>query len=437
MRKKIIAGTLLASSLFFSGFIHSYKTVDLTYNGKQEEIKTRAKTVSDFLKEENIKVKKDDLVNKKLNSELKKKDKIKIDEVIQREVEVPIKENKTYSIDLPYGKKEIKQEGEVGKQIEYRTKYKNRLVKTKKIVEMKEKNILIGSRIEKVEPVKYETTTVENDKKRENTKKVKQKGMDGERQKIFERIDGKKDKLISDKMTKEPIKEVIEKGTKPEYKTEELTDLNKDGNIDGLDFIEFHRDEIIAIGRQTGIYPSIIAAQLIHESGRSMNGLAKNANNYFGIKYAPKLGRLYGATPYDSDTFEFVDGERVNTRASFAKFKDFKTCLNAFLDLYWNGLYDSTVKKEIYNLEKADVNSMLKAINESPYSTSDKYSDALIDCINVFGSSYLDEIAFPDGRKQAGTFDNKEVYKIGEYPDDGYNFEDITWKSISWLFSFL
>ena len=254
---------------------------------------------------------------------------------------------------------------------------------------------------------------------------------DGERQKIFERIDGKKDKLISDKMTKEPIKEVIEKGTKPEYKTEELTDLNKDGNIDGLDFIEFHRDEIIAIGRQTGIYPSIIAAQLIHESGRSMNGLAKNANNYFGIKYAPKLGRLYGATPYDSDTFEFVDGERVNTRASFAKFKDFKTCLNAFLDLYWNGLYDSTVKKEIYNLEKADVNSMLKAINESPYSTSDKYSDALIDCINVFGFSYLDEIAFPDGRKQAGTFDNKEVYKIGEYPDDGYNFEDITWKSIS------
>ena len=427
MKKIIIAG-VLSSAFVLTSFMNSSKTIDFTYNGTTEQIKTKQDSVEDFLEENNIKLGKDDIMDKKLDDELEKKDSLNIDEVIKKEIVVPVKDKKEYSIELPYGKKEIKEKGRQGKKIEYRTKHKNKLVKTEEVDKMKERLVTLGSRVEKTEDIDFITKTKESNKKREGTEIVEQEGTKGQKKKIFARVPGKEDELVKEEVIKEPKDKIIVKGTKPEFVEEEVTDLNGDGLIDGLDFIEFHRDEIIAIGRRTGIYPSIIAAQLIHESGRDMNGLAKNANNYFGIKYTPKLSRVYGAGTYDSPTFEFEDGKRVDITATFAHFYDFKTCINAFVDLYWNGLYDNTVKTEIYDLENATVDSMIEAINESPYSTSDEYGKALVDCINVFGFISLDEEAFPDGRKQAGTFDGDEVYKIGEYLDDGLNFEDTTWK---------
>lgn len=206
--------------------------------------------------------------------------------------------------------------------------------------------------------------------------------------------------------------------------TETLYDANSDGRIDTLDLIEIHSSEIIAVARQTGIYPSIIMAQLIHESGRDMTKLAKEANNFFGIKYFAGLQK-YGATQYSHPTFEISNGKRVNTNANFAAFPNFKASLNAFADLYWNGKYDNTVKREIYDLENATPSSMVEAINKSSYASDPTYNSILYDCINTFGFAKYDNIAFPDGRKQASKLDGSENYKIGDYPDDGLNLKDV------------
>lgn len=207
-------------------------------------------------------------------------------------------------------------------------------------------------------------------------------------------------------------------------------DLNGDGLVDTLDLIEYHSKEIIAVGRATGIYPSVIAAQMVHESGRNMNGLAKNARNYFGIKYFNKLD-VYGAVPYDHPTFEIVNGSRVNTSATFAKFPDFKSSLNAFADMYWNGLYEANVKASIYDLQNTTNISMIEAINQSPYASDPSLGKQLIDCINIFGFEKYDKIAYPNGRLRAGKLNGTEVYSIGDYPDDGYNLKDITWRNPS------
>ena len=286
-----------------------------------------------------------------------------------------------------------------------------------------------GTRIEKTIERKFKSIKEENPKYREGKEVLKQKGKNSKIKEIYKKENGELKKL-GEKVIDEGQDEIIYIGTKPEYSYEDVGDLNGDGFIDTLDLIEYHRDEIIAVARQTGIYPSIIAAQMIHESGREINGLAKNGRNYFGIKFFNGLSK-YGAQPFSHPTFEIENGQRVNTTANFASFPDFKSSLNAFVDLYWNGLYDNTVKAEIYNLEGATVDSMLNAINLSPYSTDPSYSSKLIDCINVFGFYKYDPIAFPNGRLRASRLDGEEKYSIGEYEDDGLNIEDTTWKNPS------
>ena len=154
MKKLIIAG-VLSSAFILTSFMNSYKTVDLTYNGKTEQVKTREDSVEDFLKENNIKLGKDDIIDKKLNDELEKKDSLKIDEVIKKEVVVPIKDKKEYSIELPYGEKKVKEEGKKGKKIEYRTKHDNKLVKTEEVDKMKERLVTLGGRVEQEEDIDF------------------------------------------------------------------------------------------------------------------------------------------------------------------------------------------------------------------------------------------------------------------------------------------
>lgn len=291
---------------------------------------------------------------------------------------------------------------------------------------------------------------IDKKKKLEKDKADKEKAEKEEKEKKAKEEKEKKEKE-DDKKNEEAKKQIEDKSTKDETLTNtgsnfiassytpvlrsdinyspispsaSMYDANSDGKIDTLDFIEIHSSEIIAVARQTGIYPSIIMAQLIHESGRDMTNLAKAANNFFGIKYFSGL-QGYGAAQYSHPTFEIENGQRVNTNANFAAFPDFKSSLNAFVDLYWNGKYDNTVKKEIYDLENATPDSMVEAINQSPYASNPTYNKILYDCINTFGFAKYDAIAFPDGRKQASKLDGSENYTIGTYPDDGLNLKDV------------
>lgn len=204
-----------------------------------------------------------------------------------------------------------------------------------------------------------------------------------------------------------------------------VRDLNGDGQQNMLDVMEYYKKEIIAVCRHTGIFPSVLMGQAIHEGGINGSSLVTEANNWFGIKYFDQLGERFGAKPYSCPTFEFYGGVRSNITAEFAHFKNPGSGLLAYSELFWNGLYDNTVKKEIYDLENATWESMAWAVHQSPYATDPNYYSKLKDCIEVFNLTKWDKLAFPDGRKRAGAPDGSEVKEIGEYPDDGYNMKDV------------
>lgn len=67
----------------------------------------------------------------------------------------------------------------------------------------------------------------------------------------------------------------------------------------------------------TGIPASITIAQAILESGWGQSALAKQANNFFGIKATSHLSMdQYAEFP----TTEFVDGRKTSVMAAFAKY---------------------------------------------------------------------------------------------------------------------
>lgn len=70
--------------------------------------------------------------------------------------------------------------------------------------------------------------------------------------------------------------------------------------------------------RKWGVPASITIAQAILESGWGKSALARQANNFFGIKAAaaqPAVG-----TYVEFTTAEFVDGRRVQEMAKFARY---------------------------------------------------------------------------------------------------------------------
>jgi len=78
--------------------------------------------------------------------------------------------------------------------------------------------------------------------------------------------------------------------------------------------------------RVYGVPASITIAQAILESGWGQSALAKQCNNYFGIKAtANALPDSYEEFP----TIEFVDGRRTSVMAAFAKYPSPAMCFAA------------------------------------------------------------------------------------------------------------
>lgn len=66
----------------------------------------------------------------------------------------------------------------------------------------------------------------------------------------------------------------------------------------------------------TNLFFAGVVAQSISESGYGKSNLAKNANNFAGVKYIPSLHSDF----YSTQTKEVVKGKTVTITAKFAKF---------------------------------------------------------------------------------------------------------------------
>lgn len=143
--------------------------VTLTVDGKTNQVSTNAATVKDFLAEQKITLGKDDIVSEKLETAIKNGMKIVIKRVTYKE------DKKTESID-------------------------------------------------------FETEKKYSDSMNEGESKVEQEGVKGEKEVVYsvKYVDGKEDsrEKKSEKVTKEPVKEIVVYGTK----TEESNDNDSNDN---------------------------------------------------------------------------------------------------------------------------------------------------------------------------------------------------------------
>lgn len=120
---------------------------------------------------------------------------------------------------------------------------------------------------------------------------------------------------------------------------------------------------------------SPIIAQAIIESASGTSELAKNANNYFGLKY--RAGRMKPwVTTYDKvGSEQRADGSYVSSAMTWCKFKDMEDGVI--------GYFDFTNISNYSNLKGVtDPRTYLENIKKDGYATALKYVDTVMNIIN-------------------------------------------------------
>lgn len=190
-------------------------------------------------------------------------------------------------------------------------------------------------------------------------------------------------------------------------------------------------------GKKT-ISPAVILAQAAKESGWNLG-----AASLFGIK----------GSGVECDTTEYIDGEYVNIKDSFAKYPNVMGAVYGYLDLMqWNNYDDATaantVEGELYGLTNAVNNTDRDAEGNwvgYNYATASDYYETTLAIINDFGlrvfNDYVwsvvnetddtEEIEQPSEKLDESVID--AIYR-GEYGDGeerrqkleaaGYNYAD-------------
>ena len=116
---------------------------------------------------------------------------------------------------------------------------------------------------------------------------------------------------------------------------------------------------------------SPIIAQAILESGWGKSGLAKNANNYFGIKAGSSWK---GSTITLETQEEYTKGKYTTIKAKFRKYKNMEEGIRGYFEFISNSRY--------CNLKGVtDPKIYLENIKKDGYATSSKYVTNLISVI--------------------------------------------------------
>lgn len=135
------------------------------------------------------------------------------------------------------------------------------------------------------------------------------------------------------------------------------------------------------------VYSPIIA-QAILESGSGTSELAKNANNYFGLKYNPKQpNRCPSANGYyvKVGSEQNPDGSYVSSTMLWQKFPNMEAGVKGYFDfLHYSSRYD--------NLQNvSDPRTYLENIKADGYATSLSYVDNLMNVINKYNLTQYDK----------------------------------------------
>lgn len=159
--------------------------------------------------------------------------------------------------------------------------------------------------------------------------------------------------------------------------------------------------------REYGIPASISIAQAILESGNGLSKLAREANNFFGIR-ADKFYLKKDLPTYLIDTAEYIKGVKViDKKAPFRKYKDLE---QSFLD-HANFLEKKKRYSSLFDTMEPEL--WAKGLQKAGYSTSPNYADTLIKLINSEGLKKYDTLAEKkQGLQQLKRFTRKNKFLI-------------------------
>lgn len=123
------------------------------------------------------------------------------------------------------------------------------------------------------------------------------------------------------------------------------------------EFVKLYGKGIALAVKGTNLFFSAIVAQKALESGWGQSSLTKEANNFGGIKYNPKLSGVVGYVT--KDTTEFVKGKQIPMKQRFSKFKDVESGIKATIQVLMMDRYKNarelakTPQEQILMIAKA------------------------------------------------------------------------------------
>ena len=146
-----------------------------------------------------------------------------------------------------------------------------------------------------------------------------------------------------------------------------------------MSIYESYIDDAQRIQKEYGIPASVTLAQLTLESrgaGGGLSGLAKQANNLFGMKGTGTAGSI------NMPTKEWKNGEYVTVNDSFAKYATPYDSLQAYAENFQSERYSKHLT------QASNVNEFVQGVKDGGYATDPKYVDLVLDVIE---SNHLDQ----------------------------------------------
>lgn len=142
------------------------------------------------------------------------------------------------------------------------------------------------------------------------------------------------------------------------------------------DFINKHISTAREIGQKFKLYPSVLLAQACLESSYGTSALAKNAQNYFGLKFRNNEDAI-GIYPYETHEWDEEKGIYYSVVAEFSKYKDFQNSALGYTKRIRNGVsWDSLRYQGVWRENTSSFKDATKALTNT-YATDPNYGTKL------------------------------------------------------------
>ena len=146
----------------------------------------------------------------------------------------------------------------------------------------------------------------------------------------------------------------------------------------------------VSIANNNNLYPSVMLSQAIAESAWGQSELAKNANNYFGIK-ADDSWLAAGKSYYSKNTQEYVNGQYVTVEAKFRKYATPQEALEGYADKLNTTMNGSQLRyRNVYRDQALSYQQACQNLQSDGYATAPDYAINLINRIQKYKLNTLD-----------------------------------------------